>query len=132
MSRCKFCKGLARRRTINGKRRVMCPLGCEVTNQDMIAKPKPERGPRGRTRTCGCSAGILINRETLAIERCDECALFASDGDAMIALDGMLKILGDVYEAGTRTAPDAHYWIADLVKCELKELKRVGLRPRVD
>lgn len=59
--------------------------------------------PPTRTRTCGCSAGILINRETYTIERCDECALFATDDDAMAAMDALLTLLGDVYESLTAT-----------------------------
>lgn len=38
--RCTVCRGPARRRTVRGKRRIVCPLGCEVTNQDMIARPR--------------------------------------------------------------------------------------------
>lgn len=95
-------------------------------------RKKPERGPRGRSRTCGCSAGILINRETYAIERCDDCNLFETDEDAMHGLDAQLTLLGDVYEAGAQTVADAHDWIKELVERKLRTLKQLGLKPRVD
>lgn len=60
-------------------------------------------------KTCGCSAGILLNRETYVFERCDECKLFASDDDALGAVLSLLTLLGDVYEAlpGSMTVADA-------------------------
>lgn len=60
-----------------------------------------------RQRTCGCDAGILRNRCTNEIERCDDCSLFATDDDAAAAVDELIRVLGNLYEAGDGTVADA-------------------------
>ncbi len=63
---------------------------------------------RAEGRSCGCrSAGIMLNAETLKIERCDACNLFDSDEDAAEAVRGLIRVLGETYEYGSETVADA-------------------------
>lgn len=51
-------------------------------------------------RGCGaCMAGVVMNAETLTIQRCDDCRLFECDADAASAVVGLLLILDHVYQS---------------------------------
>lgn len=76
---------------------------------------------RERGETCGsCFAGILIGVNGNEIQRCDECALFETDDDAVEAMRALGKLLHKVYTRGLRagsfTVADAHDQIADDVQ----------------
>jgi hypothetical protein len=60
--------------------------------------------------TCGsCTAGILIGMNGNQIQRCDVCALFETDDDAVAAVQALGKLLHAVY---VRDLPDG-YTVAD-------------------
>lgn len=74
------------------------------------------------TKTCGCRrAGLLVDRTTGSVTRCDECALFATDDDAVAAVDALLLVLGEVYDRlPNATVADAHDALAGVARGFIK------------
>lgn len=57
--------------------------------------------------TCGsCTAGILIGVNGNEIQKCDECALFESDDDAVAAVAELGKLLHAEYQRGLASGGD--------------------------
>ncbi len=70
---------------------------------------------------CSCYAGIVADRVGNRIERCDECALFDDDNDAMGATVELLRLLADEYakgpgESGENAVADALELLIDKLR----------------
>lgn len=72
-----------------------------VTHKNCAKAPCQLCQRRERRETCGsCTAGILIGVNGDEIQRCDECALFESDDDAIAAVQELGKLLHASYVRG--------------------------------
>lgn len=83
--------------------------------------------------TCGsCFAGILVGVNGNEVQRCDECALFETDEDAVIAMLELAKLLHETYVAGLKrgsyTVADAMDKVADAVRLQRAVNRKKGGR----
>lgn len=92
--------------------------GAKGPHGDCEARPCALCRRRKSGETCGgCLAGVLIGVNDNEIQRCDECALFESDADAVEAVRALGEMLEAQYKRGRRDGlvPSNGYTVADAI-----------------